>query len=230
MNGYSKLTRFSKAILIISVILLIGQIISAIVAVDEILWGHLAFMIFENTLMILFVFVPPLFGMVARFQVPKALEIAFVSFCFSALVLGDLFDFYGRFAWWDTMLHGLSGLMLGIIGYVVVYALKNVGISMPPIFVSVWIICFSLALGALWEICEYVFDGIFGLNSQEFLTGSGTFDESIPREGRDALKDTMDDLILDFVGAGIISVTSFIASRQQKTNRHQEDEDIDCMQ
>ena len=229
MNAWSKLTRFSKTILIISVILLIGQIVSAAVSAEEVVLEHLAFLIFENLLMILFVFVPPFFGLAAKFQVPKSLEIAFISFCFSALILGDLFDFYGRFVWWDTMLHGLSGIMLGIIGYMAVYALKNAGISLPPIFVSIWIICFSLALGAFWERCEYVFDGMFGLNSQEFLAGSSTFYESIPREGREALKDTMDDLILDFVGAGIISVSSLIATKHHITDRHQENENINCM-
>ena len=58
-----------------------------------------------------------------------------------------------------------------------------------------------MAAGAVWEIWEYVTDGLFGLNSQEFQITSGTFDNSTPLQGRDALKDTMQDLILDFIGS-----------------------------
>ena len=73
----------------------------------------------------------------------------------------------------------------------------------------------------MWEIWEYATDGIFGLNSQEFLISSGTFYSTTPLQGRAALKDTMEDLILDFVGSIIIAVAAFF---DVKRIQHQQSE------
>ena len=63
---------------------------------------------------------------------------------------------------------------------------------------------------------EYITDGLFGLNSQQFLTTGGTFDASEPLVGREALKDTMEDLILDFLGSTTIAIIGFFEMRKQK--------------
>lgn len=202
------MTRFSRIILTLSTLLLIAQIGSVIFLDNNTAVGHIAFQLFENLLMIIVTILPLILGKVIKIRIPKAMEIAFVGFCFASLVMGDLFDFYGRFSWWDVILHGMSGIMLGILGYAI-YNTLGTNDSSSPIWVSIWIMCFALAAGAMWEIWEYATDGIFGLNSQEFLTSSGTFDCTTPLQGRAALKDTMEDLILDFIGAAIIAVTAF---------------------
>lgn len=202
------MTRFSRIILTLSTLLLMAQIVSVIFLDNNTAVGHIAFQLFENLLMIIVTILPHILGKVIKIRIPKAMEIAFVGFCFASLVMGDLFDFYGRFSWWDVILHGMSGIMLGILGYAI-YNTLGTNDSSSPIWVSIWIMCFALAAGAMWEIWEYATDGIFGLNSQEFLTSSGTFDCTTPLQGRAALKDTMEDLILDFIGAAIIAVTAF---------------------
>ena len=202
------MTRFSRIILTLSTLLLIAQIVSVIFLDNNTAVGHIAFQLFENLLMIIVTILPLILGKVIKIRIPKEMEIAFVGFCFASLVMGDLFDFYGRFSWWDVILHGMSGIMLGILGYAI-YNTLGTNDSSSPIWVSIWIMCFALAAGAMWEIWEYATDGIFGLNSQEFLTSSGTFDCTTPLQGRAALKDTMEDLILDFIGAAIIAVTAF---------------------
>lgn len=202
------MTRFSRIILTLSTLLLIAQIVSVIFLDNNTAAGHIAFQLFENLLMIIVTILPLILGKVIKIRIPEAMEIAFVGFCFASLVMGDLFDFYGRFSWWDVILHGMSGIMLGILGYAI-YNTLGTNDSSSPIWVSIWIMCFALAAGAMWEIWEYATDAIFGLNSQEFLTSSGTFDCTTPLQGRAALKDTMEDLILDFIGAAIIAVTAF---------------------
>lgn len=210
------MTRFSRIILTLSTLLLISQIVSIIFIDSQVAVGHIAFQLFENLLMIIATVLPLILGKTINVKIPKAMEIAFVGFCFASLVMGDLFGFYGRFAWWDTILHGISGIMLGILGYAL-YNTINPNDSHSPIWVSIWIICFALAAGAMWEIWEYATDGIFGLNSQEFLISSGTFDDAVPLQGRDALKDTMSDLILDFLGAFVIaSITLYRLLKQNK--------------
>ena len=118
------------------------------------------------------------------------------------------------------VLHGIYGVMLGILGYEIISAFINSEkgrIPVSPFFISIWVVCFALAIGAMWEIWEYMADGIFGLNTQEYLTSSGTFDKSTPLQGRNALTDTMEDIILDFLGAAIIGVTCYIEWRHKST-------------
>lgn len=211
-----RITGFSKTILIISTLLLIAQIASLLYADSNPSADHIAFQIFENCLMIIVVFVPVILDKAANIRIPRALEIAFVGFCFSGLVLGDLFDFYGRFKWWDILLHGISGVMLGILGYVILSAFMDQEkdrTGVRPLMTALWVVCFALAVGTLWEIFEYMADGIFGLNTQQYLTSTGTFDESIPLLGRAALRDTMEDLILNFIGATAVAIFVFMEFR-----------------
>ena len=209
------MTRFTGTILILSTLLLIGQIISIIFLDSDVAVGHVAFQLFENLLMIIVTLVPVSLGRTINVQMPKAMEIAFVGFCFASLVMGDLLDFYGRFPWWDIVLHGISGIMLGILGYAVFNFLNGNAAPASPLYLSLWIICFAMASGAIWEIWEYITDGIFGLNSQEFLTTGGTFDSTTPLHGRDALKDTMEDLMLDFMGATTIAFITYFNNRRR---------------
>lgn len=195
-------------------ILAVGMVALFFVHDDEGL-SRVAFQLLETLVMIVALFVPSLLDRKFSVQLPPYMEVMFVVFCFCSLILGDVSDFYGRFHWWDTMLHALSGLMLGILAYAILLQIKQAW-RLSPFFVALWVTCFSLAIGALWEIIEFTIDGLFGLNSQEFLLSSGTFDtESVPRVGRDALMDTMVDLVLDFVGALIIGILSYFDSRKR---------------
>ena len=79
-----------------------------------------------------------------------------------------------------------------------------------------WVISFALAVGSLWEILEFITDGLFGLNSQQFMEGSGTFDTSVPLVGHEALRDTMEDLMLDFAGSLLVSVIGYFDLKRQR--------------
>ena len=220
-----RITGFSKTILIISSLLLIARIASLLFADSTYSSDHIAFQLFENCLMIIVVFVPVILDRGVNIRIPRALEIAFVGFCFSGLVLGDLFDFYGRFKWWDILLHGISGVMLGILGYEILPVPSDARKrrrTLYPLFASVWIISFALAVGTMWEIFEYIADGIFGLNTQQYLTSTGTFDESTPLLGRAALRDTMEDLILNFIGAAAVAIFVFMEFRLTSRNVKQD--------
>ena len=68
-------------------------------------------------------------------------------------------------------------------------------------FVAMFSFCFAVSIGAVWEIYEFSFDGLLGLNMQKFLLADGT-----PLVGRAALTDTMKDIIVDTIGALIASL------------------------
>jgi len=133
---------------------------------------------------------------------PLELDLAIVGFIFLSLYLGSLGDFYEKFPWWDVVLHFQSGLLLGVIGFVMIYVLnerKSERLVMSPGFVSLFAVCFSLALSVLWEIYEYAVDSWFGFNMQE--TG---------------LPDTMGDFIINGISAVIIALIGYVWMRRRQ--------------
>lgn len=218
----SRISRISRIVLLICILLFAGGIVSLFIVDDDASRSRIAFQTFEVSLMILVIFIPVLVDRIVHVRVTRLMEILFVSFCFSSLILGDVVDFYGRFNWWDDLLHGISGMLLGIVGYSVINIfnkIENNTIKFTPFFVSIWVVCFALALGSLWEIMEFVTDGLFGLNSQQYLLGSGTFDDTEPLVGHEALRDTMQDLMLDLLGSLVIAVIGFFELRKLKRLR-----------
>lgn len=225
MNDY-KQTRFSKVILTLCAVIFICGILSIPFMEDSAMVSTRAFQMFETALMMLIIFIPMITNRVMQVKISPAMEIAFVAFCFASLILGDVANFYSRFAWWDTILHAISGVLMGIVGYAIINTFNRVDerrLRYSPLFVVVWIICFSVAVGTMWEIIEFVIDGLFGLNSQEFLSSSGTFDMVQPRIGRDALWDTMVDLILDLLGAIVVAIVGYFDVRKQKRRIYRSD-------
>ncbi|MGE5474523.1 MAG: hypothetical protein ACM3UU_09910 [Ignavibacteriales bacterium] len=142
-----------------------------------------------------------------RVYLPSSMQIIITVFIFAAQFLGELRGFYDRFWWWDIMLHTTSGFILGIIGFMFVYMLnqqydKNVNLS--PFFIVLFAFCFALTIGVIWEFYEFGMDRIFGLNMQKFRN-----------PGEDGLVDTMVDLIVDAVGAGVVSIFGFLYIKQK---------------
>ena len=112
------------------------------------------------------------------------------------------------------ILHTFSGLMLGALGFSVVHLLnrtEQVPVNLSPLLVAVFAFCFAVALGVIWEIYEYTFDGILHLNMQKFAVQNGE-----PLIGREALKDTMGDLIVDALGAFAMAVIGYISLKFHK--------------
>ncbi|MBN1276560.1 MAG: hypothetical protein JXA35_03640 [Deltaproteobacteria bacterium] len=135
-----------------------------------------------------------------RFDVtiPTEFQILAIIFVFAALFLGEVRSYYERFWWWDIALHTSSGLLLGIVGFLLVYVLnehKRIDFYMHPRFVALFAFVFAVAVGALWEIFEFAMDRIFGTNMQKPMLGDYS-----------GLADTMWDLIVDILGAFAISI------------------------
>ena len=81
-----------------------------------------------------------------------------------------------------------------------------------PIFVCIFSVFFTVFVGVVWEIYEFTFDGILGINMQKYATGSAISDTGAPLlQGRDALRDTMTDLIIDLIGGLVASAIGYIS-------------------
>ncbi len=144
--------------------------------------------------------------------IPSWMLIPFIIFLYCAIFLGEVRMFYYRVGNWDTFLHFFSAGMLGSLAFSIVSVLNQsdrVPMHLSPAFVAIFAFCFAVACGAIWEIYEFTFDGILGLNMQKFMLEDGT-----PLVGREALSDTMKDIITDVAGAGVVALGGYFAMKK----------------
>lgn len=146
-----------------------------------------------------------------RFQIeiPSGMLVLYAIFLYGAIFLGEVRSFYYTVPHWDTILHTFSGGMLGALGFSFVTLLNKtdkIPLNLSPIFIAIFAFCFAVTLGVFWEIYEFTFDGVLGLNMQKFSLESGEL-----LMGRAALQDTMKDLIVDCLGAFIMALVGYIS-------------------
>lgn len=161
-----------------------------------------SFLIFLN---IAIISLPTFFKKKFDFSFPAEINIVIIFFVLGGIYLGEVRDFYEVFWWWDSALHLISGVLLGVIGFMLVYSFnkqnlfvekksdgsKVTGVMMSPFFVAFFVFCFAVTMGVIWEFFEFFVDTFFGATMQP------------------SLEDTMKDLILDAIGAFFVSVLSY---------------------
>jgi len=171
-------------------------------------------MLIQCILGMVIMFLPSMLERRWRIDIPGFMHIVFVVFLYAAIYLGEVRSFYYKVPHWDTVLHAFSSSMIGALGFSVVKLLNDsekVNINLSPVFVAVFAFSFALSIGALWEIYEFSFDKLLGLNMQKFA-----FEDGTPMVGRLALSDTMKDLIVDALGALATSIMGFISLKYKK--------------
>ena len=144
-------------------------------------------------------------------EIPSEIQIVAVLFVFATLFLGEVQDYYQRFWWWDASLHTTSGLLLGMLGFMFVYMLNEnsqVDFHMRPSFVALFAFFFAVAVGAVWEIFEFGMDEIFGTNMQPATASDPS-----------GLTDTIQDLIVDTIGAAIVSLAGWRYLARARSSR-----------
>ena len=173
-----------------------------------------------------------------RIELPTTLEIIILLFIFAAEILGEISSYYIRYPGWDTILHIINGFLMAAIGFSLVDLLnqhQKENFNLSPAFLAVVAFCFSMTIGVVWEFFEFGMDTFFGFDMQKdtiiHTINTVTLDptrtntvvsikniESVFVNGQDlglggyldvGLRDTMKDLIVNFVGAVIFSVIGF---------------------
>jgi hypothetical protein len=136
-----------------------------------------------------------------RTRIPAELQLAAILFAFTTLFLGEVRDYYELFWWWDLVIHFSSGLLLGLLGFMLVYMINEnqvVDRYLQPGFVALFAFAFAVALGAIWEVFEFAVDQGFGTRMQK------------PRPGDPSgLTDTMWDMSVNIAGAALISLAGW---------------------
>lgn len=149
-----------------------------------------------------------------KIKIPTNMYLLYIVFLYCAICLGELRSFYYKFPNWDTILHTFSGGMLGALGFSFVSLLnktEDFHLKLTPGFVAIFAFMTSATLGVLWEVYEFTFDGLLGLNMQKFMLESGEM-----LVGREAVVDTMHDLIVDMLGALVMSIVGYISLKYKK--------------
>lgn len=147
-------------------------------------------------------------------DIPHFMTVLYFIFLYCAIYLGEVRSFYYLIPHWDTILHAMSGAMLGAFGFVLVRTLaeaEKVKVELSPFFVSLVAFCFAITIGVVWEVYEFAGDGLLGLNMQKFRLPDGTL-----LSGHAALSDTMWDLIVDALAALSVAVIGFFVLTARK--------------
>ena len=178
-------------------------------------------------------------------RLPAGLEITVVVFIFAAEILGEIACFYVTVPFWDKALHTTSGFIYAAVGYSMADVLnrhKKVSFELSPLFLALVAFCFSMTIGALWEIFEFSVDNLFHKDMQKDtviqqitsvaldptnrnipITISNIQDVVVNGESLGlggyldiGLYDTMGDLIVNLIGAVVFSVIGYFHQKHRK--------------
>ncbi|HSR01700.1 MAG TPA: hypothetical protein VLM20_02825 [Methylophilaceae bacterium] len=165
------------------------------------IWSQQWFNAVITSAIILITFSPVLLEKKLHVYIPPEFVLLSIGFVFASLFLGEVHGYYTRYWWWDIALHTGSGVLLGIVGFLLVHVLnetEKIGVYMKPSFVAFFAFLFAVGVGALWEIFEFSMDSFFGMDMQKEMLGDPS-----------GLTDTMWDLIVDTIGALVMSVLGY---------------------
>ena len=181
-------------------------------------------------------------------QFPTVLQIVILLHIFAAEILGELSAYYIHFTHWDTVLHTVWGFLCAAVGYSLVDILNednNFHIKLSPLYLAIASFCFSMTIGVIWEFFEFAMDRFFLLDMQKDTVlsyiSTVTLDESksnipIIIQGIESMSvngqelglggyldiglyDTMEDLLVNFLGALVFSIIGYFSSKKDSRSR-----------
>lgn len=221
VKKHQKLERILTLLLIItllgSIVFTIVRVVNAPVIPDDSSdkgKSDYILMLLQCALGLFVVLLPSIIERRLNLEIPSVMTILFMLFLYGAIYLGEVHDFYYIIPNWDIILHAFSGFMLGCLSFSFITLLnkwERIPIHLSPIFVAIFAFCFTVTLGVFWEIYEFSFDGILGLNMQKFILEDGTV-----LLGREAIRDTMEDLMVDCLGGLAASIVGYISLKYNK--------------
>ena len=173
-----------------------------------------------------------------KIDIPDTLEIIVLIFIFAAEILGEIREYYILFPYWDTLLHTTNGFICAAVGIAFIDILNQndkFAFKMSPFFVSMVAFTFSMTIGVLWEFFEFGMDYFFNTDMQKDTVLTSISSVLLNPDGRNVpvtvdiqsvavngemwnyggyidvgLYDTMADLFVNFIGAIVFSIITFM--------------------
>ena len=181
-----------------------------------------------------------------KIEISSTLEIVILLFIFATEILGELNAFYQKIPNWDTIMHTINGFVMGAVGFSLVNMLNDsdkTKMKLSPAFLLIASFCFSMTIGVLWEFFEYGVDKYLNADMQKDTIiseiNSVTFDPKLENKVYNVdinslvvndedwldkyggyidigLIDTMNDLLVNALGAIFFSVFGYFGLKSQK--------------
>lgn len=144
---------------------------------------------------------PRIFGKIFKFKITDNMEFVYVIFIILAHFVGSVVNLYNKVWWYDLFAHFLSGILTAILSLVIMNFLKVYN-DKNKLFNVIFVISFTLMIASLWEFLEYGADTFLKMNVQHSIeTG---------------VSDTMEDMLVAFLGSIIVSILYIIESKKTK--------------
>lgn len=204
--------------------------------------------VFLCALTLLLLVMPSLVQVTFKVELPTTLEIFILVFIFAAEILGEISEFYLVFPFWDTVLHTINGFLAAAIGFSMVDLLnrsEKIVFNLSPLFTAIVAFCFSMTIGVIWEFFEFGMDQLLEYDMQKDTVIHALRSVTLDPEGRNVpyvisnitetvvngrdlgiggyldvgLIDTMQDLIVNFIGASVFSVIGFFFVKNRGKGR-----------
>ena len=204
--------------------------------------------VFLCALTLLLLVMPSLVQVTFKVELPTTLEIFILVFIFAAEILGEISEFYLVFPFWDTVLHTINGFLAAAIGFSMVDLLnrsEKIVFNLSPLFTAIVAFCFSMTIGVIWEFFEFGMDQLLGYDMQKDTVIHALRSVTLDPEGRNVpyvisnitetvvngrdleiggyldigLIDTMQDLIVNFIGVSVFSVIGFFFVKNRGKGR-----------
>lgn len=214
INWNSFIYNFVFVTMILSVIFLVIRITMApaeAVAEDVRVKSDYLLMLVQCILGVVAMRLPDFIEHKIQIHIPSNMLLLYAVFLYCAIYLGEVRAFYYNVPHWDTILHTFSGGMLGALGFSFVTILnksEKIPMNLSPVFVAVFAFCFAVTLGVFWETMNLPLTA-----SASELCRSSCWKTGTQLIGRAALLDTMKDLIVDCLGAFIMSFVGYLSLR-----------------
>lgn len=224
---------------VVTTVYLVLRLLVILVMVAQFFNGN-----FENVflciLTLILLLLPTVLERRLQIDLPNTLEIIIMLFIFAAEILGEIQAYYTAFPYWDTMLHTLNGFLCAAIGF---------SLSLSPVFMAIVAFCFSMTIGVLWEFFECAMDQFFLLDMQKDTVINSISSVLLDPTGRQrpfaihditdlivvangeqiplglggyldiGLLDTMNDLLVNFIGAAVFSFLGYFYVKNRGKGR-----------
>lgn len=194
--------------------------------------------LFISALCLILFLVPPFVEKNFKIELPTVLETLVFIFIFCAEILGEIGDFYEKYAFWDSTLHTTTGFIFAGFGFCLIDIINRnskIKFQMSPIYVALTAFCFSMTIGVLWEFFEFGADYLFLKDMQKDRIVTAFTSVHFPINGETitnitkttieyadgksviiengyldiGIIDTIKDLFVNFIGAVVFSVIGF---------------------
>lgn len=170
--------------------IVVMTLIFNIIALILIITKKLETNIIKCILLTIPIFIPTILKKL-KISINNTIEEMYLILIFLSATLGRIYRLYYITNWFDTLVHGISGIQLFILGLIV---LKHYKLNKNILFNIIFGITLTLSLGTIWELTEYNIDEIFKTNMQSRETG---------------IKDTIKDLSIAGTTSIITSIIYF---------------------